>query len=170
MLSCCRRWGFLQWWSRLVSLWHLVKQSCVLCRNTLGEDHIQTLAGLVRDLDREISRSGHGERGQSLQCSCSQFEIKCAIIIIMEICKAPTLRLKALNKHSITHTMYIEMELLSAIKVYKKKKKLTHNVDRGSSVTGQKMHTHTMMCDDFRQSVWWHLCWLMYTLMISYKV
>ena len=30
------------------------------------------------------------------------------IIIIMEICKAHTLRLKALNKH--THIMYIEME------------------------------------------------------------
>ena len=59
-----------------------MKQSCVLCRNTLGEDHIQTLAGLVRDLDREISRSGHGEHGQSLQCSCPQFEKKCAIIIM----------------------------------------------------------------------------------------
>ena len=34
----------------------------------------------------------------------------------MEICKAPTLRLKALNKH--THIMYIEME-----NVIKKKKK-----------------------------------------------
>ena len=32
------------------------------------------------------------------------------IIIIMTICKAPTLRLKALNKHSVTHIMYIEME------------------------------------------------------------
>ena len=32
------------------------------------------------------------------------------IIIIMEIYKAPSLRLKALNKHSITHIMYIEME------------------------------------------------------------
>ena len=30
------------------------------------------------------------------------------IIIIMEICKAPTLRLIVLNKH--THIMYIEME------------------------------------------------------------
>ena len=30
------------------------------------------------------------------------------IIIIMEVCKAPALRLKALNKH--THIMYIEME------------------------------------------------------------
>ena len=30
------------------------------------------------------------------------------IIIIMDICKAPTLRLKTLNKHS--HIMYIEME------------------------------------------------------------
>ena len=43
--------------------------------------------------------------------------------------------------------MYIEtmMEMLSAIKnVYqKRKKKLTHNVDKGSSVTTQKTHTHT---------------------------
>ena len=38
------------------------------------------------------------------------------IIIIMEICKAPTLWLKVLNKHSITHIMYIEMKMLSAIK------------------------------------------------------
>ena len=40
----------------------------------------------------------------------------------MEICKAPTLRLKALNKHSITHKMYIEMEMLSAIKMHIRKK------------------------------------------------
>ena len=40
----------------------------------------------------------------------------------MEICKAPTLQLKALNKQSITHIMYIKMEMLSALKnVYKKK-------------------------------------------------
>ena len=32
----------------------------------------------------------------------------------MEICKAPTLRLKALNKH--THIMYIEMKMLSKTK------------------------------------------------------
>jgi len=32
------------------------------------------------------------------------------LIIIVDICKAPTLRLKALNKHSIAHIMYIEME------------------------------------------------------------
>ena len=38
------------------------------------------------------------------------------IILIMEICKMPTLWLKALNKHSITHTKYIKMEMLSAIK------------------------------------------------------
>ena len=31
-------------------------------------------------------------------------------IIIMEIRKAPTLRLRALNKHNITHIMYIKME------------------------------------------------------------
>ena len=31
-------------------------------------------------------------------------------ITVMEICKAPTLRHKALNEHSITHMMYIETE------------------------------------------------------------
>ena len=39
----------------------------------------------------------------------------------MEICKAPTLRLKALKKHTITHIMYIEMEMLSAVKMYIRK-------------------------------------------------
>ena len=42
------------------------------------------------------------------------------MIIIIEICKAPTLRLKALNKHS---TMYIKMEMLSAIRKRKREKK-----------------------------------------------
>ena len=40
------------------------------------------------------------------------------IIIIMDICKSPTLRLKALIKHSIADIIYIEMEMLSAIKMY----------------------------------------------------
>ena len=31
-------------------------------------------------------------------------------IIITEICKAPTLQLKVLNKHNMTHIMYIEMK------------------------------------------------------------
>ena len=59
------------------------------------------------------------------------------IIIIMEICKVPTLRFKALKKDSITHIMYIEMEMLSAIKRYikRKEKANTHNVDKGSNVT-----------------------------------
>ena len=53
------------------------------------------------------------------------------IVIIMEICKVPILQLKALNKHSITHIIYIEIEMLSAIKLYiRKKKKLTHNETR----------------------------------------
>ena len=59
------------------------------------------------------------------------------LIIIMEICKAPTLRLKVLNKH--THIMYIEME--NGIK--KKRKKKEKGIDKGSSITMQKMHTHT---------------------------
>ena len=39
-----------------------------------------------------------------------------SLIIIRKICKAPTLRLKALNKRSITRTMCIEMEMFSAVK------------------------------------------------------
>ena len=55
------------------------------------------------------------------------------IIIIMEICKASTLRLKALNKH--THIMYIEMEnFIPPQNVY---------VDKCLSIPMQKIHTHT---------------------------
>ena len=50
------------------------------------------------------------------------------IIIMMEICKASTLSLKALSKHSITHMMYIEMEMLSAIKMYIRKKKIKEHI------------------------------------------
>ena len=32
------------------------------------------------------------------------------IIMIMKIFKTPTMRPKALNKHNMTHIMYIEME------------------------------------------------------------
>ena len=40
----------------------------------------------------------------------------------MEICNTPTLWLKALNKHSITHTMNTEMENdINNKNVYKKK-------------------------------------------------
>ena len=42
-------------------------------------------------------------------------------VFIMKTCKAPTLRLKALNKH--THIMYIEMENVIQIKF----KKSTYN-------------------------------------------
>ena len=42
----------------------------------------------------------------------------------MEIGKAPTPRHKALNKHSITHVMYIEMEnVISSKNVCGKKQK-----------------------------------------------
>ena len=45
----------------------------------------------------------------------------------MEICKAPTLRLKALNKH--THILYIKME--NVIQKKKKKKKyISTSVDK----------------------------------------
>ena len=47
----------------------------------------------------------------------------------------------------MVHIMNIEMEMLSAIKMYirkRKRKKLTHNIDKGSSVTMQKIHTQKM--------------------------
>ena len=47
------------------------------------------------------------------------FDRRQIITIIMEICKAPALRLKALNKQNEQHIMYIEMEMLSAIKMYR---------------------------------------------------
>ena len=61
--------------------------------------------------------------------------------IEIEICKAPTLRLKALNKH--THIMYIEMENVIKLKKKKKKKKEEEvYFDKFSSIIMQKMHTH----------------------------
>ena len=53
-----------------------------------------------------------------------QCDVLIIIIVIMEICKAPTLRLRVLNKHSITHIMYVEMEnVISNKNVCKKRKK-----------------------------------------------
>ena len=51
----------------------------------------------------------------------------------MEICKAPTLQLKALNKH--THIMYIKMENVIP------KNKYVY-INKCSSIIMQKMHTH----------------------------
>ena len=59
------------------------------------------------------------------------------VIIIMEICKAPTLRLKVVNKHN-THNVQRDG------KCYQQ---FTHNVDikKGSSITVCKMHSHACM-------------------------
>ena len=56
----------------------------------------------------------------------------------MEICKAPTLRLKALNKH--THVMYIEME--NVIKK-EEEKGFKHNYAKDAH-TLTHTHTHTL--------------------------
>ena len=58
------------------------------------------------------------------------------VIIIrrMEICKARTMRLKALNKH--THIMYIEMENVIQTNKYV-------YIDKCSSIIMQKMRAHT---------------------------
>ena len=56
----------------------------------------------------------------------------------MEICKAPTLRLKAPNKH--THIMYIKMENVNPF-FFSHKKHVY--IDNGASIIMQKMHTHT---------------------------
>ena len=60
----------------------------------------------------------------------------------MEICKAPTLRLKALNKHSITHIMYIEMENVEnnvEINTHAR----THARTRARARAHTHTHTHT---------------------------
>ena len=98
------------------------------------------------------------------------------LLIIMEICKAPTLRLKALNKH--THIMYIEME-----NVIKKKKCIyrqvfKHNYAKDACThTHTRTHTHTHThCKDWwewktmwfnwnilrREMFWLHPCWHMW--------
>ena len=46
------------------------------------------------------------------------FDLITTTLLIIEICKTPTPLLKALNKHSITHRMFIEREMLSVIKMY----------------------------------------------------
>ena len=46
----------------------------------------------------------------SLPARCVSASLLDIIIIIREICKAPTLQLKALNKLNIAHIMYTEME------------------------------------------------------------
>ena len=54
------------------------------------------------------------------------------LIIKRGICKAPTLRLKELNKHNIIHSVHRDGNCYRQFN-----KKLTHNVDikKGSSVT-----------------------------------
>ena len=76
------------------------------------------LSALTKPLERDIhkhltyilethQRFHSFQSGFRCEHSCQIVVIR-LIIIIMEICKAPTLRVKALNKH--THIMYIEME------------------------------------------------------------
>ena len=65
-----------------------------------------------------------------------QTTFKHLIIIIMEICKAPTLRLKALNKH--THIVYIEMENVVNLLLFN-----CIYIDKCSSIIMQKKHTDT---------------------------
>ena len=61
------------------------------------------------------------------------------IIIIMEICKAPTLRLKVLNKH--THIMYIKMEnVVQKINVYY----IYRQVFKHNYAKDARTHTHTL--------------------------
>ena len=58
----------------------------------------------------------------------------------MEICKAPPLQPKVLNKHNRTHSVYRDRECYLHFD-----KKLTPNIhnNTGSSITMYKMHTHT---------------------------
>ena len=55
----------------------------------------------------------------------------------METCKAPTLRLKALNKHA--HMMYIEME-----NVIKKRRSIYRQVFKHNYAKDAHTHTYTL--------------------------
>ena len=50
------------------------------------------------------------------------------ILLIMNFFKGPTLWLKVLSKHGVTHMMYIEVEMLSAVKMYVRKKERRANI------------------------------------------
>ena len=68
---------------------------------------------VVPDQHHLLRVAGHdGDHAVGLRTHAALVDhhLRCVwgIIIIMKICKAPTLRLKALNRH--THIMYIEME------------------------------------------------------------
>ena len=79
---------------------------------------------------------GGGRPGRSSSCDLCARKVTLVIIIIMEICKAPTLQLKALNKH--THIMHIEME-----KCYKKYISTSvHNYAKDAHARA-RAHTHT---------------------------
>ena len=54
------------------------------------------------------SRIAHGRKNKSICAENSEI-----IIIIMEMCKAPTLRLKAMKKHSITHNAHRDGNVIS---------------------------------------------------------
>ena len=61
----------------------------------------------------------------------------------MQICQAPTLRLKALNKHNNTHNIHRHGKCYQRFN--KQTEKLTDNVDinKSSSITMRNTHTHT---------------------------
>ena len=71
----------------------------------------------------QISQCLSHTQSLTLGCTAHTKRVQHIIIIInVEICKAPTLRFKGLNKHSITHKMYIEMEKCHQQKKKEKKK------------------------------------------------
>ena len=84
-------------------------------RGLVKVNHTQLHCGLA-EITLGLLQSGLFHPWYGNQNTCSGYSVLGSkrvislliIIIIMKICKAPTLRLKVLNKH--THIMYIEME------------------------------------------------------------
>ena len=61
-------------------------------------------------VEPQRTNSTYHKQGMCLQESIWEGGIPMSLMIITEICKAGTPRLKALNKRNITRVMYIEME------------------------------------------------------------
>ena len=99
--------------------------NCALTEHKRGTCFSYSTGAWLSDLN---SNASQGETNTREQVN---------IIIIMEICKVPTLRLKALNKH--THIMHIKMENV----IPKKNRSIYRQVFKHNYAKDAHAHTHT---------------------------
>ena len=130
-------WGTAPWHAVSLTLRYCTRTCCLLSSLTSPSSASRHWLLLVA-ASVILARSG-------LRCSAQHTSKRLfqMIVIIrrMEMCKAPTLRLKVLNKHNV-HRDGNDIRNKNVYKKKEEKQKLTHNADEGSSITMQKMHTN----------------------------